>query len=437
VKARSAENAVDVQGSVDVQGRVADGYEPVREAFAANFDVRGDTGAALTVHRYGSVVVDLWAGRRNAAPRWQEERGPWQEETAAVIRSASKGPAAAVLHLLHQRGQLDLDAPVATYWPEFKQNGKERLLVRHLLAHRAGLPALTSPLTPAQAVDGVSGPSALAAQTPLWEPGTEHGYHAHTFGWLVGELVQRATGRPLGRWFAEEVARPLGLRMWFGLPATPEVPDGGVDLARLTDVPTPEPPAARGLRMRPKRSVTQAYSDPASLTRRAFDAVAPRPDENDPAWLAAGLPGSGGVATARSLSRFYAALIGPVDPLPGTGRHAAGRRYGRGSPGGGRLFTPATLTQARSQESSGPDRVLVVNSRFGLGFMLHGPGAPMLAQGSFGHPGRGGSLAFADPESGSAFAYVTAAMQRSVTSDPRAHALVRALRACVRQGAEG
>ena len=429
VKATNAENAVDVHGTV------ADGYEPLRDAFAANFADRGETGAALTVHRDGRVVADLWGGHKNTGSG-QEDGGLWQEETAAVIRSASKGPAAAVLHLLHQRGQLDLDAPVATYWPEFKSNGKERLLVRHVLAHRAGLPVLDSPLTPEQAVDGVSGPAALAAQAPLWEPGTDHGYHPHTYGWLIGELVQRATGRPLGRWFAEEIAGPLGLSMWFGLPATPEVPDGGVDLARLAQVPTPEQQAATGLRLRPKRSVTQAYADPGSLTRRAFDAVTPRPDESDPAWLAAELPGSGGVATARSLSRFYAALIGPVDehtgPRPPAGRGVNTRLYGRSSGiAAGRLFTPATLTQARSQESSGPDRVLVVGSRFGLGFMLHGPGAPMLAQGSFGHPGRGGSLAFADPESGTAFAYVTAAMQRSVTSDPRAHALVRALRACV------
>jgi CubicO group peptidase (beta-lactamase class C family) len=481
VKAGNAENAVDVQGTV------ADGYEPVREAFAANFADRGDTGAAVAVHVDGRIVVDLWAGRRSAAaesapapaPAPAPASGPapapgpspdpappadgqpasrrhdgglWQRETAAVVRSVSKGPASAVLHLLHQRGQLDLDAPVATYWPEFKQNGKERLLVRHVLAHRAGLPALDSPLTPAQAADGVSGPSALAEQAPLWEPGTDHGYQPHTFGWLVAELVRRATGRTTGRWFAEEIAGPLGLNMWFGIPATSEVPDGGVDLAPLTDVPTPEPPAATGLRLRPKQSVTRAYADPASLTRRAFDSVGPRPYENDPAWLAAGLPGAGCVATARSLSRFYAALLGPVEPLtqpqqpqaqqpqlqtqgarPDAGARAKvqGFRYGRGGAGAGRLFTPATLTQARSQESSGPDRVLVVNSRFGLGFMLHGPGAPMLAQGSFGHPGRGGSLAFADPESGTAFAYVTAAMQRSVTSDPRAHALVRALRGCL------
>lgn len=383
---------------MDVQGTVADGYEPVRDAFAANFSERGDTGAALTVHREGRIVVDLWGGENRHA------------DTASVIRSASKGPAASVLHLLHQRGQLDLDAPVSAYWPEFKAHGKERVLVRHFLAHRAGLPAPDAPLTPAQAVDGVSGPAALAAQAPLWTPGTAHGYHAHTFGWLVGELVLRATGRTLGRWFAEQVARPLGLDLCFGLPHLPGI-EGRV--APLVQVPTPEPPAPAGLRVRPKRAVTEAYGDPVSLTRRAFGAIDPPPDENAPSLLAAGLPGSGAVATARSLSRFYAALIGP---LPDGGR---------------RLFTPATLTQARSQESYGPDRVLVVNSRFGLGFMLHGGGSPMLAPGSFGHPGRGGSLAFADPESGTAFAYVTSGMQRSVTSDPRAHALVRALRAAV------
>ncbi|HEV7626336.1 MAG TPA: serine hydrolase domain-containing protein [Streptomyces sp.] len=414
----SAQNAEDPGTGVDVRGIVADGYEPVRDAFAANFQERGETGAALTVHREGRVVVDLWAGVKNTQPETAgDEGGLWQSGTAAVLRSASKGPAAAVLHLLHQRGQLDLDAPVATYWPEFKANGKERVLVRHLLAHRAGLPVLDAPLTPARAVDGESGPSALAAQAPLWEPGTAHGYHAHTFSWLLGELVRRATGRSLGRWFAEEVAGPLGLEMWFGLPARARM-----DLARLAKVPTPDPPPAKGLRVRPKHVVTEAYRDPESLTRRAFDAIDPLPDENDRTYLAAGLPGSAGVANARSLSRFYAALIGPLqdDPRTAGGMRGSGRR----------LFTPATLTQARSQESSGPDRVLVVNSRFGLGFMLHTSSAPMLAQGSFGHPGRGGSLAFADPESATAFAYVTAAMQRSVTSDPRTHALVRALRAC-------
>lgn len=387
---------------VDVQGTVADGFEPVRDAFARNFTQRGDTGAAVAVHRDGRRIVDLWGGGT-------ADGRPWDGGTPVIMRSATKGPAAAVLHLLHQRGQLDLDAPVGSYWPEFKTNGKERLLVRHLLTHRAGLPALDTPLTPEQAVDGVSGPAALAAQAPVWQPGTDHGYHAHTYGWLLAELVRRATGRTIGRWFDEEVARPYGLDLWMGLPPEREAAGG---VAPVQEVETPPVPQARGMRVRPKQAVVDAYRDPQSLTRRAFDAVRPGLDVNTPEYRAAESPAAGGIATARSLSRFYAALIGP---LPGTRR----------------LFTPATLTQARSEESGGPDRVLVVHTRFGLGFMLHGAAAPMLAPGSFGHPGRGGSLGFADPESGIAFGYVTGGMQKSVTSDPRAQALLAALRDCL------
>ncbi|WP_430542760.1 serine hydrolase domain-containing protein [Streptomyces iconiensis] len=372
-----------------------------------NFGERGEGGAALAVYRDGHKVVDLWGGALDPGEHCGE---PWSEDTAVMVRSVTKGLAAAVLHLLHQRGQLDLDAPVGTYWPQFKANGKERVLVRHLLSHRAGLPALDVPLTPEQALDGVSGPRALAGQAPVWQPGTDHGYHAHTYGWLVSELVARASGgRTVGRLFAEEIARPLGLDLWIGLPQ--EIAASG-RVARVAEAEAPAPLEQGVLRLRPKRTVTDAYADPESPTRRAFAAITPPPDENDPAHRAAELPASGGIGTARSLARFYAALIGPL-------------------PGARRLFTPATLTQARSEESSGPDRVLVVSTRFGLGYMLHGPACPLLAPGSFGHPGKGGSLAFADPESGTAFAYVTNTLHRSVTSDPRPQALVRALRTVV------
>ncbi|NSC22192.1 beta-lactamase family protein [Streptomyces albus subsp. chlorinus] len=399
--------AATVHGTrVAVHGTVAEGYEPVRDAFVRNFAERGEKGAAVAVHRDGRAVVDLWGGTTDPA---DPQAPPWSRETAVVVRSATKGLAAAVPHLLHQRGQLDLDAPVGSYWPEFKTAGKERLLVRHLLAHRAGLPVPAAPLTPAEALHPGNGPRVLAAQAPEWEPGTAHGYHAHTFGWLLAELVVRASGgRSLGRWFADEIAGPLGLDVWIGLPD--EVAASG-RVARVAELPAPEAvPGA--LRTRPKRSVTDAYADPRSLTRRAFDAITPRPDENDPAYRAAELPAANGIATARSLSAFYAALLGPLE----------GRR---------RLFTPATLTQARSLESDGPDRVLVINTRFGLGYMLHGSACPMLGPGSFGHPGRGGSLGFADPETGTSFGYVTNTLHRSVTSDPRPQSLVRALRAAV------
>ncbi|NEA15486.1 serine hydrolase domain-containing protein [Streptomyces halstedii] len=387
---------------MDVRGTVAPGFEAVRDAFVRNFEQRGERGAAVAVYRHGRKVVDLWAGTRDV-----DGTEPWAVDTTQIVRSAGKGVAAAVPLLLHQRGQVDLDAPVGTYWPEFKANGKERVLVRHLVAHRAGLAALDTPLTPEEAADGVSGPRAVAAQRPQWEPGTDHGYHAQTYSWLVGELVRRVTGRTIGRWVAEEIARPLGLDFWFGLPE-----DEAHRVGRIGPV---EPPAVDGnggtLRMRPKRNVVEAYADPASLTRRAFGAIDPFPDENAPAYRAAELPASNGVATARGLARCYAAMIGEVD--------------------GHRLFAPATLTLARTEESAGPDRVLVVSTRFGLGYMLHGSAAPLLAPGSFGHPGRGGSLGFADPESGIALGYVTNGLQKGVTADPRSQALVRAVRSAL------
>ncbi|MFF8385098.1 serine hydrolase domain-containing protein [Streptomyces kanasensis] len=387
---------------MDVQGTVDPGFEPVRDAFTRNFDQRGERGAAVAVYRDGRKVVDLWAGTRDV-----DGTAPWAVDTAQVVRSVTKGVAAAVPLLLHQRGQLDLDAPVGTYWPEYKAAGKERTLVRHLLAHRAGVPVLDAPLPPADALDVgrdfERAAAAVAAQAPAWEPGTDHGYHAHTYSWLLAALVRRVTGRPIGRWVAEEVARPLGLDLWLGLPQ-----DEAHRVGRVGRLAEPPASATGGLVLRPKRAVAEAYGDERSLTRRAFAVIDPAPDENDPAYRAAGLPGSGGIATARALARFYASLIGPVD--------------------GHRLFAPATLAVARTEESAGPDRVLVVGTRFGLGYMLHGSASPLLGPGSFGHPGRGGSLAFADPESGVALGYVTNGMRKGVTADPRAQALIRAVR---------
>ncbi|MFB7267200.1 serine hydrolase domain-containing protein [Streptomyces nojiriensis] len=385
---------------MDVHGTVAEGFEPVRDAFVRNFEVLGDRGAAVVVYRDGRKVVDLWGGTRDA-----EGTEPWTEGTAQIVRSATKGVAAAVPLLLHQRGLLDLDAPVGSYWPEFKTGGKERILVRDVLAHRAGIPALDQGLSAAEAADGVSGARAVAAQQPFWEPGTEHGYHAQTYSWLLSELVLRATGRTVGSVLAEEIAEPLGLEFWIGLPET--------EAHRVGRVAPVEPPESAGmLRTRPRRNVSEAYADPDSLTRRAFAAIAPLPDENDPAYRAAELPASNGIGTARALARFYGATIGVVED-------------------GARIFTPATTELAGREHSAGPDRVLVVNTRFGPGYMLHGPASPLLSPASFGHPGRGGSLAFADPEAGIGFGYVTNALAKSVTADPRAQALVRALKSAL------
>ncbi|BBC33856.1 Esterase [Streptomyces graminofaciens] len=387
---------------VDVSGLVADGFEPVRDAFVRNFDTLGERGAAVAVYRQGRKVVDLWAGTRDFDGDLKDGGAPWEQDTAQIVRSATKGVAAAVLLLLRRRGELDLDAPVGEYWPEYKTAGKERTLVRHLLSHRAGVPVLDRPLTPAEAADPALGAAAVAAQAPVWEPGTDHGYHAQTFSWLTGELVRRVSGRAIGDWIADEIAEPLGLDLWVGLPAE--------EAGRVGRVGQVEAPVAAGaLKTRPKRSVSEAYKDPGSLTRRAFAAITPLPDENDPAYRAAALPASNGIATAASLARFYAALIGEVE-------------------GGTRLFDPETVELARTEQSAGADRVLVVHTRFGLGYMLHGTASPLLSPTSFGHPGRGGALGFADPESGLAFGYVTNGFRKSVTADARAQALVRALR---------
>ncbi|MDQ0812924.1 CubicO group peptidase (beta-lactamase class C family) [Streptomyces sp. B3I7] len=387
-----------------VRGTVGAGFEAVRDAFARNFEVLGERGAAVAVYRDGRKVVDLWAGVRDVDGGAGD--APWEHGTAQIVRSATKGVAAAVLLMLAERGELDLDAPVGHYWPEFKARGKEQALVRHVLAHRVGVPVLDRPLTPAEALDPGLAAAAVAAQTPAWEPGTDHGYHAQTYSWLTGELVRRVTGgRLLGEWLAAEVAAPLGLDLWVGLPAA----EAG-RVGRVGPLPEVAPTGSGATpRLRPRRAVTEAYADPESLTRRAFGAITPMPDENDPAYRAAVLPASNGIATAPSLARFYAALIGEVD--------------------GVRLWRPETMELARAEASAGPDRTLVVGTRFGLGYMLHGPASPLLSPASFGHPGRGGALAFADPESGLAFAYVTNGFRGSVTADPRAQALIRAVRA--------
>ncbi|WP_354639132.1 serine hydrolase domain-containing protein [Kitasatospora camelliae] len=404
--------------TVEIWGETADGFEPVREAFARNFREHGELGAAFTLYSDGRKVVDLWGG--DARPEVGGRPAPavhWTADTAQVLRSVTKGlTAAAALHLVKE-GLLDLDAPVSAYWPEFKAAGKERIPVRWILSHQAGLPVLDVPLRIEDLIAWEPAVAAVAAQTPAWEPGTAHGYHPYTFGWLVGEVVRRAGGRSVGRYFAEEIARPLGLDLWIGLPA-----DAAARVGRLVDLPAPE--AARvgpnGMRIRPKQSVVDAYRDPSSLTARAFAAVRPNVDLNDPAIQAAEVPGAGGIGTARSVARFFAALIGAADRHGG----APGERLPA-------LLPPELLAEAMGPSVNGPDRVLIVNTAFGQGFFRHGGTSPMASPASFGHPGRGGSLGFADPELGIGFGYVTNGMQPGVTGDIRSRTLIRAVLGCL------
>jgi CubicO group peptidase (beta-lactamase class C family) len=389
----------------EIGGQTAPGFEGVREAFAANLAGDQEVGAAVGVYLHGRKVADLWGG---IADPGNGRR--WERDTLQVVYSATKGVTAACAHLLAQRGDLDLDAPVAGYWPEFAANGKGRIPVRWLLTHQAGLPTIDHPITPAEAIAWDPMVTALAAQRPSWEPGTAHGYHGLTYGWLVGEVVRRVSGRSLGRFLAEEIAAPLGLDLWIGLPKAEQhrvsrivaaLPDLGA-LAR-TDLD-----AVPG----PVRDVIAAYADPTSLTVRSLlTIVTPPLDHNDPEAQSAEMPSTNGICTARALARFYAALIGEVD--------------------GQRILAPGTLAAATAEQAAGIDRILRVPVRIGTGFGLPTPDAFWYSPAAFGFPGLGGSLGFADPATGLAFAYVMNHLQEGVP-DLRAATLLDAVKAAMK-----
>ncbi|MER6773099.1 serine hydrolase domain-containing protein [Streptomyces bacillaris] len=383
-----------------INGEVAPGFEPVREAFAANFTQHGDIGAAVCVYRHGRPVVDLWGGVADV-----DTGRPWTRDTLQLVYSATKGATATAAHMLAERGMLDLDAPVAKYWPEFAANGKADIPLRWLLSHQAGLVALDQPLPLAEALAWDPMAAALAAQRPLWTPGTAHGYHGRTWGWLVGEVIRRVSGRSPGTFFADEIAGPLGLDFFIGLPASERervsrmaYQRPAVDLATVPAEAVPEE----------LREQVAAWRDPNSFSNRAFAVTDPAAiDFDSPEVQAAELPSSNGIGTAQALARMYAALIGEVD--------------------GVRLLTPETLSSATEEQASGKDQVLMFPSRFSTGYMLPTEDNRMTGPNAFGHTGRGGSLAFADPEHGIAFGY---AMNHIISGadDVRAVLLTEAVR---------
>ena len=383
-----------------IDGEVEAGFEPVREAFEANFSQHGDIGAAVCVYQYGRPVVDLWGG--TADP---ETGRPWTRDTLQLVYSATKGATATAAHMLAQCGELDLDAPVAKYWPEFAANGKADIPVRWLLSHQAGLIALDQPVPLDEALAWHPMVAALAAQRPLWTPGTAHGYHGRTWGWLVGEVIRRVSGRTPGRFFADEIAAPLRLDFFIGLPADERDRVSRMAYQRpdvdLTTVPAESVP--EGL-----RELVAAWRDPNSFSNRAYAVTDPAEIDFDaPAVQAAELPASNGISTARGLARMYAALIGEVD--------------------GVRLVRPETLAAATKEQAGGKDQVMLIPSRFSSGYMLPTEANPMTSPSAFGHTGRGGSLGFADLEHGIAFGYV---MNNIIggADDVRAASLVDAVR---------
>jgi CubicO group peptidase (beta-lactamase class C family) len=393
-------------GDAEIGGTVAPGFEGVREAFVRNFTEHGEVGAGFSLVHDGRTVVDLWGGVADAATG-----APYTEDTLQLVFSTTKGATAVCANLLAQRGELDVEAPVTEYWPEFGAAGKGDVPVRWLLGHRAGLPYVNRSIELAECLAWEPAVEALAAMEPLWEPGTAHGYHAVTYGWLVGEVVRRISGRSLGRFFADEVAGPLGLEFWIGLP-----PDQEPRVAPLTNRglgPVEEGKQNEGLS--DLVSQIEQFLGPGSMLALALGGASSMPFVgngvfNRPEVRAAEIPAANGVTNARSLARMYAALIGPVEG-------------GCEAP----LLAPEQVKAAATTQTRGADKVLMFETTFGLGFMTSSEFSPYGGPASFGHAGAGGSVGFGDPENGLGFGYVMNRTLTNMSGDPRSRGLVAAV----------
>jgi CubicO group peptidase (beta-lactamase class C family) len=376
----------------EIHGTCHPRHARVRDAFAEGFRSRGEIGAAVAVTIDGEPVVDLWAGHADPA-----RSRPWRRDTIAHLYSTTKGMTALCAHRLVERGVLDLDAPVARYWPEFAQAGKATIPVRWFLCHRAGLQAIRAPLPPETLYDWDAMCAALAGAEPCLPPG-RFAYHPVTFGWLVGELVRRVDGRSLGRFFREEIAEPLGADLHIGL-----LPEEARRAAEITPLePPPELVASFG----------EAAGGELPLLALAFINPIGTGDHNSAAHRRAEIPAINGHGTAAALARIYGALArgGEID--------------------GVRVLSAASVERARTPHADEVDALLGIGLRVGLGYWVSQPGVTGLAfgpnEGAFGHPGAGGSLGFADPSARVGFGYVTNRMGSSMAIDPRPQALIDA-----------
>jgi len=381
---------------VQVQGHFELQFEAVRDAFAALFEDPQERGAALCIQVGGQTVVDLWAGTSD-----KDASEAWHTDTILNLFSCTKTFTAVTALQLVAEGKLELDAPVARYWPEFAAAGKQAVTLRQLLSHQAGLPALRT-LLPAEALyDWQRMVDALAAETPWWAPGTGHGYAAITYGWLIGELLRRVDGRGPGESIVARVARPLGLDFHVGLAdeefyrvahiARGKGNVGDEAAQRLLKVTLREPEALS----------TRAFTNPPSVLTST----------NKPEWRRMQQPAANGHGNARSLAGFYSGLLD------------------------GSLLESELLDELTRQHSLGMDKTLLTQTRFGLGCMLDQPDVPNatfgLGRRAFGHPGAGGSVGFADPERDVAFGFAVNTLGPYVLMDPRAQKLVRVLGTCL------
>ena len=384
----------------EIHGTVAPGFEKVADAFRANFDEFPELGAGFALYADGGLQVDLRGGVADKATG-----RAWDEDTLQLVFSTTKGAAAICLARLVGAGRLSYSDTVASHWPEFAANGKEDVTVAQMMSHQAGLAWVEAPVTidDLLAVDPIV--AALAAQAPLWEPGSTHGYHALTYGWLVGELVRRVDGRTIGRYFAEEVAGPLGLDFWIGLPESEEV-----RVSTLEGSPPPADAAALALMMQVMGPGTPGFN---ALTMHGVVLALGMGDNpfNTRAFHATEMPAANGITNARSLAKMYAATVGEVD--------------------GVRILGEDAMREASAEAVRGSDHCLVAETRFGMGFMLDNATVPLVGPNAFGHAGAGGSLGHADPDSGIGYGYVMNQMLGGIAGDPRTIRLNDAVRACL------
>ncbi|MBT2442009.1 beta-lactamase family protein [Streptomyces sp. ISL-36] len=378
----------------EVEGHHDPRFDAVREAFEENFRRRDELGAALTVQVNGRTVVDLWGGWADAARTRR-----WERDTPVNVWSTTKGVTALCAHLLADRGLLDLDAPVASYWPEFGAAGKEELPVRHLLSHRAGLAGLREPHALAELYDWEVTTARLAATEPWWEPGTRSGYHAMTYGFLVGEVIRRITGQLPGAFLRDEITGPLDIDFTIGLPA--------MEAGRVAEL-VPATTSASS-----ERAATFAQLEPAARAALANPLVGIA-QANSPQWRAAELPAANGHGTARAVAALYGVFAG------------------RGRSGARRVLSEEAAERAR--EGQGACRDVVLGAGFAhdtecaLGLWLSGPNASYGPNPrAFGHDGLGGSCGLADPEAGVSLGYVMNRMGGRIADDPRKMALIEAV----------
>ena len=394
-----------------IEGTCTPEFAGVREEFARNFAERGEIGASVCVTVDGQPVVDLWGGVADVSTA-----RPWAADTIGHVWSATKGATALCAHLLISRGELDLNAPVVTYWPEFAKNGKEGILVRHLLNHQAGLPAVREPLPPGSFYDWELMTETLASEEPFWRPGTRNGYHALTFGYLVGEVIRRVSGRTLGEFFRDEVAGPLGLEFWLGLPAEHE---GRVAPTIPAAPPGPGDPVPG--------FYVAAMTDPTSVQALVIvntGGYMLLPGESDSrAAHAAEYGAVGGITNARGLAGMYRplALGGLMD----------------GTAGGGRLIDPDQIAVMSAVSSAtSVDAVMLVPTRFTLGFCktmdnrylpLADREGILMSGEAFGHTGMGGSHGFADPKARLSFGYTMNRQGTGLGVNERGQSLIDAV----------